>query len=363
MLNYIYIIGIAQGLLLCFNFFQKSKTDKQYFWLGSLILSAVFLILGSWIENKSLQESFQIIYFFISGVILLIGPFLFLFVKSSVDKNQKEKKYLLFHFVPATLFYVILILMSIFSKEVFTINNKASKITDYFNALNLVLPVLKLVHLLLYSILSIQVIRASKEEENILLKWFVNGYLLLQIIVWLSLIFSFFFSNTIFTQYTDLFLGLVLAIAIYIFGYLSIKQSDILPRKMAIVIKKQYKASKLTATESQNYFKKTISIIEGEELFLNPDLNLKLLSNRLHISQHYLSQVINENSNYNFSGLINHYRIKKVKELFADNKYSKFTILAIAFEAGFNNKNSFNLSFKKETKTTPSAYRKALKNN
>jgi AraC-like DNA-binding protein len=41
----------------------------------------------------------------------------------------------------------------------------------------------------------------------------------------------------------------------------------------------------------------------------------------------------------------------------ANPDYAHFTIIQIAYEAGFNNKASFNKYFKREIGMTPSAYR------
>ena len=57
LVSYIYIIGIAQGVLLIFNFFQKSKNNQQYFWLSTLIFAAT-LIIGQIFFNKNFLKLF-----------------------------------------------------------------------------------------------------------------------------------------------------------------------------------------------------------------------------------------------------------------------------------------------------------------
>jgi AraC-like DNA-binding protein len=47
-----------------------------------------------------------------------------------------------------------------------------------------------------------------------------------------------------------------------------------------------------------------------------------------------------------------------MKKDLADPAKSHLTLLAIAFDAGFNSKSSFNLIFKKQTNLTPSEYRR-----
>jgi AraC-like DNA-binding protein len=58
----------------------------------------------------------------------------------------------------------------------------------------------------------------------------------------------------------------------------------------------------------------------------------------------------------NFYNLVNEYRIKEVKDRLKSDKYKRLTILAIAYDSGFNSKSSFNTIFKEKTGQTPSEY-------
>ena len=75
----------------------------------------------------------------------------------------------------------------------------------------------------------------------------------------------------------------------------------------------------------------------------------------------HTSQIINENLNKNFFDFVNDYRINEVKKCLSDSKFSHYTLLAIAYECGFNSKSSFNSLFKIKTGLTPSEYQKKLK--
>jgi AraC-like DNA-binding protein len=75
------------------------------------------------------------------------------------------------------------------------------------------------------------------------------------------------------------------------------------------------------------------------------------------IPRHYITQVLNENYKKNFFTFINEYRVREVIERFSDQKFDHYTILAIAFDAGFNSKSTFNTIFKSQIGITPSKYR------
>ncbi len=62
----------------------------------------------------------------------------------------------------------------------------------------------------------------------------------------------------------------------------------------------------------------------------------------------------------NFYNLVNDYRVEEVKKRMVDPKYRHLTILAIAYDAGFNAKSSFNTVFKEKTGMTPSEYQQSV---
>jgi AraC-like DNA-binding protein len=62
----------------------------------------------------------------------------------------------------------------------------------------------------------------------------------------------------------------------------------------------------------------------------------------------------------NFYNLVNDYRVEEVKRRLEDPQYKHLTILAIAYDSGFNAKSSFNTIFKEKTGSTPSEYLKSV---
>jgi AraC-like DNA-binding protein len=74
------------------------------------------------------------------------------------------------------------------------------------------------------------------------------------------------------------------------------------------------------------------------------------------VSQHLLSQLLNDNLGKSFSKFINEYRVNEAKTLIKNNK--KFTLEAIGFDAGFSSKSTFYATFKKIVGVTPSQFGK-----
>lgn len=107
--------------------------------------------------------------------------------------------------------------------------------------------------------------------------------------------------------------------------------------------------------------KKQLSeLMQEKQPFLNPELTLKDLAVQVGISRNQLSYLINNSFNSNFYLYVNNYRIEYLKRKMMEDKQKQFTILALAFDSGFNSKSSFNAVFKKITGLTPSEYRNRL---
>ena len=98
-----------------------------------------------------------------------------------------------------------------------------------------------------------------------------------------------------------------------------------------------------------------------EKPYLEPKITIAELSHRTQIPINQLSKVINEQLGMNFFDFINSYRVEEFKQLVHDNRFEHFTLLGLAFEAGFNSKSTFNAIFKKFTEQTPSEYVRQLR--
>ncbi|TJY37085.1 helix-turn-helix domain-containing protein [Pontimicrobium aquaticum] len=319
------------------------------------------MIIGSWLGYKNIQDKYNGLFLLASGSFFLMGPLLYLFIKSSLEETETLTRTFnkVIHFVPTLLFFFLIIFFTKLQNEEVTKEVFSSDYELEINNANIILPLIKLFHLLVYTVLSIKLMVKNKNSNTWLLTSFIASYLVIQLIVWILLALTILFDHRLF-QLADFLIGIVIVLAIYILGYLSIKQSDILPETINKVIKKRYKTTGLSKKESAQYYNYLIAYLKKNEPFLNPDINLKQLAFEIGVSGHQLSQIINENSSYNFSGLINQYRVNKFKILLKQPKFKDYTLLAIAFEAGFNNKNSFNNAFKKETGMTPSQFRKEI---
>jgi AraC-like DNA-binding protein len=144
--------------------------------------------------------------------------------------------------------------------------------------------------------------------------------------------------------------------AIFVIGYFSLVHSGLLLTAPTDQAAPKYAGSPIDSKLSSELMVKLKRVMEDEKPYLRNELNLSDLSELVGVSPYYLSQVINEQSKKNFYDFINEYRTNYAAEILRENE--KSTITYIAFEAGFNNRVSFNNAFKKYMGMTPSQYRR-----
>jgi len=108
-----------------------------------------------------------------------------------------------------------------------------------------------------------------------------------------------------------------------------------------------------TIPELQNWKTQLISLMEKNKPYLEPELNLTQLARQLNTNSSQLSRIINDGTGQNFNDFINEYRVKAVIEKLRNGEHKIQTLLAIAFDCGFNSKATFNRAFKKETGKSP----------
>jgi len=207
-------------------------------------------------------------------------------------------------------------------------------------------------------------VKAQQELSNIEhvdVSW-LNTFLYAFIVVFVVL--AIMFAGAIHqfgTEWLNPLVSVVFAVAIFFLGYKGLFQksifsnSDILEISEPISVKtvKPKSIDVALSDHLQNY-------METYKPHHDSELTLTSLAKQVNMSRNQLSEVINSSLDSNFYDFVNKYRVEDVKKLMINPKFKDFTILAIAFEAGFPSKSTFNTVFKKFTGLTPSEYRNGL---
>jgi AraC-like DNA-binding protein len=143
--------------------------------------------------------------------------------------------------------------------------------------------------------------------------------------------------------------------------YLAIEgYAQMQPRKMhfedAAPATAQARAEKLPEPELALWKSKIERLMAEEKIYLEPDLALSDLAQRLHTNASVLSAAINGAFGKNFNDFVNEYRVEAVKRLLQDPSVRHLSLLGIGLECGFNSKSTFNRAFKKATGSAPGAF-------
>lgn len=121
--------------------------------------------------------------------------------------------------------------------------------------------------------------------------------------------------------------------------------------------REKYEKSALSPEASERIERKLRAAMARDHLYRDPNLSLWTLAGHVGASPNYISQTLNEVIGESFFDFVNRHRIAEAKRLLSD---SGETVLAIAYEAGFNSRSSFYTAFKRVTGRTPSEYRNSM---
>lgn len=112
----------------------------------------------------------------------------------------------------------------------------------------------------------------------------------------------------------------------------------------------------ISAAEIDKVLKDLEKGMKDEKWFKNPSLSLREVAENLKISSNKLSWLLNERMDQNFNEYINSFRLVNFKKNALDPANGNLTLLALAYESGFNSKSVFNTFFKKVEGMTPKAW-------
>jgi AraC-like DNA-binding protein len=150
----------------------------------------------------------------------------------------------------------------------------------------------------------------------------------------------------------------LIGILLIIVHLLRQRNPELLGEVSRIVIEeKKYQISQLKSVNVDELRKKLNILMEEKKFYRNDEITLSELSTELSVSQHQLSEFLNQHLGKNFFQYLNFYRIREAKELCKTSPEK--TILSIAYDVGFPSKSTFYDAFKRETGMSPTEYRKS----
>jgi putative ABC transport system permease protein len=94
--------------------------------------------------------------------------------------------------------------------------------------------------------------------------------------------------------------------------------------------------------------------------YQDQELSLTMLADKLGLTTHELSAIINTVLKKSFNDFVNEYRVADVVGKIQNPAFDQLTLEGIAYDSGFNSPSTFHRAFKQLTGKTPAAYKKQL---
>jgi AraC-like DNA-binding protein len=374
------------SFLLFFHPLQQNVKANKWLSFFVFIMGCAFISIYLTITQTTTANNF--LFKCLNSLQFLLAPGFYMSILYFVNPNKVFRKIDWLHFLPFIIYVTAEIIWnagkeSISTFTLFAVNKDVSILVRN------ILPVIALVYLIKSYIVLVKhkanLKRISSAISHISLDWLVQFLFILSItiIIWIN---DALFGLPYLTQATNF----VYAASIFFLAYFSIKQKAIFAFKEkdikeisemleygdyktegkansdevevpsdSVVVKE--KPKRLSTEQVANLSTKLSSLMEQDKLFLDNDLNLPAVAEKLGISIHEASFLINETAKDNFYNFINKYRVEEAKRLLASTKMEQLNILGIAFASGFNSKTTFNTTFKKIVGISPSQYSKEQK--
>jgi AraC-like DNA-binding protein len=124
-------------------------------------------------------------------------------------------------------------------------------------------------------------------------------------------------------------------------------------------IGRRYAKSGLSDQAMETLLAQLKHAMDEEKVYLDPELSLPRLAERLGCSVNHLSQAINAGHSMSFFDYINQFRVAEAARMLRQKDCRFPAILDVALSVGFNSTSTFYTAFKKATGQTPAKYRRS----
>lgn len=378
-MDVIFLLGVSQAFFLAFLVFKKDQKSHGDYVLALWLAFLGLHLLDYYIISTNLGMKYPHLLGIGVCFPMLQGPFMFVYIKVMISKSGKIKLIYWLHSLP----FILLTLYLFFDFYLLGAEEKLA----YYKYLevnsSVALFIISLLNNFLgpiYVIWSLVILRKHIKNisndfsytDDIDLKWL--KYVLAGLgVVWMMVILTN-IIDLVFIEWinSDDLIYLAVTIAVFFLGYYGIKQKAIyletsqpitnLENTESFEVQEsgQYKKSGLKKENAELIKQDLLNYMNLDQPYLNSKLSLKNVADDLNISVNHLSQVMNEQLGKSFFDFVNGYRVEEVKRLLKESRHEQFTLLALAYDSGFNSKSSFNHVFKRITNSTPSEYIKTI---
>jgi AraC-like DNA-binding protein len=371
--NLLEILAVLQGFIFAFLLCRRAWIQERYsdYWLAGLmvVLSAYLwrYVMADIDPDKTHYDLIRSLTF----SYYLLGVVIYLYLKTQINVQYRLSRRDLWHFLPIFIYFILFLIHSV---EMYRHGGKWER-PLFFEIFGWGFLIYRSVGTIVYWFLSWRLYQNYRawlptersDTEGVKFRWFGNMLTTVGILVFSGILLNL-FDNFVMTTplWLDTIQELVIAFGIYylsLAGYLQYQPERLVYQEPIETSKDKETAqtstilmAKMSEEETEEWKNKILTLMHEEHLYLNPELTLTDLAQRLQTHSKLVSAVINEVFQKNFNDFINDYRVNLFKEKVNDPKLKHLTLLAIGFECGFNSKSTFNRAVKRATGEMPSAF-------
>lgn len=358
------IVAIGQALILAAIYLARGKsigTSGKF--LIPLLLIFSFDLFHDMLVHTRLFYSFPHLLGTGSAFTYLKGPLIFFYVTAFLRPNQTYRPIQLLHLVPFVFKH--------FENWALYSQSRAEKIfflDEYYQLLDSggvmgpdlvsLYSILWHFHPLIYLALSLVLIR--KQLRDPLPKKVLTPIRRVYMIIWIYLAIWIFNVSTYYLSgsvswihgYYWEFATSLNSLAILTLAYVGLKDAP------PSLTKSGNKAVQKQSSAVFPLSEKLEHELRDKKAYLDTELSLPILAERLSTTTHQLSELLNQHLHTTFFDYINQFRVEEAKRLIISPESDRYTLEAIAKSSGFNSAASFYRAFKKFTDTTPKQFKK-----
>ncbi len=386
--NTLILTGIIQGIIFAYVVLSSSyfkSIANKYLAISILALSLNNLNYWFWDTGLMIEDSIYFLTYFPWQSFFPVA--FFIFILRLINHPLAFKKRVIFYlFLPFVISSIILTIIkldiNLFDEKLFYVNVWANifyAFDEYFSwAYSITLGVIAF--FLLKKRKETLLEKMNDNEVRVDVDWLIR---LFRIGLALCILWGVVFTISLFLEgknswiYYPLWIGI--SVLFYWIGYQGLFQFRLAQDRIGIrkLITKHdpilesksitnKKASGLPKgfndTRENKKFKELERLLQEDNIYRNPNLNLTSLAAQLDINITYLSKLINRVTGMSFSEYVTSFRIGEAKSLLTNSKYYHYKIMAVGMEAGFT-RASFYRVFKKHTGLTPNEYKNEFLNS
>ncbi|EQA51947.1 helix-turn-helix domain-containing protein [Leptospira kmetyi] len=339
--------GFLAFLLSVSEWITFKKTKFQIYFSAALLLIGILQILNA-ISFQGVFQNTVLYVRFSLPVLFLIGPVAYVALRAMVEEEFQWNTKSILSFVPAALCGLVLFVVP---RETLILPWERNPDLPFENV-NWIFWIYGFagVYSFLFGVLIFRILSAVSEMKLRILIWICfMDFTTVSAFGLLGLYYGIFFLKIS---------AVVVSIALCGIYYVRKEYSNLEETIHVELVKAKYSRSRLGGLEVDSILARLETMMETERMYQNEEVSLGYVAERVSLTTHQLSELINRKLNKSFFVWLNQYRVEEAKKLL---KETDKTVLEIAMEVGFNNRSSFNEAFLKLTEKTPIDFRKTAK--